>query len=44
MPPLYLQLHDQLRQWIKPQDQRHLKGFCEILAGMLQAQSACMSK
>lgn len=44
MPLLYLQLHDQLRQWIKPQDQRHLKGFCEILAGMLQAQSACMSK
>ena len=60
MPLLYLQLHDQLRQWIsfvfrnmgqaclfrntKPQDQHHLKGFCEILAGMLQARSACMSQ
>jgi hypothetical protein len=28
----------------KPQDQRNLKGFCEILASMLQARSAFMSQ
>ncbi|MEH1865926.1 MAG: transposase [Nostoc sp.] len=32
-----------LSQWICPQDQRHLQVFCENVAAMLQAQSACLS-
>jgi hypothetical protein len=31
------------RQWICPQDQRHLQVFCENVAAILQAQSACLS-
>ncbi len=42
-PQLYRQLHHQLRQWIKPKDRRHLEVFSEIIAGILQSQSACMS-
>lgn len=42
-PPLYLQLLEQLSQWTKPRDQRHLRGFTEIVAAILQSQSGCMS-
>ncbi len=42
-PHLYRQLIDQLRQWITPNDQRHLQGFAEVVAAILQSQSACMS-
>jgi hypothetical protein len=42
-PLLYLQLFEQLSQWIKPQDKRHLQGFAEIVAAILQSQSACLS-
>lgn len=44
VPHLYRQLQTQLSQWIKPQDQRHLQGFCENVAAILQAQSACLSR
>jgi hypothetical protein len=44
MPPLHLQLFDQLRQWITPADQRHLSGFAEIMAAILLSQSACLSR
>jgi Transposase DDE domain len=42
-PQLYRQLQTQLSQWICPQDQRHLQVFCENVAAILQAQSACLS-
>jgi len=42
-PLLYLQLLEQLSQWIKPPDKRHLQGFAEIVAAILQSQSACLS-
>jgi hypothetical protein len=41
-PLLYRQLQTQLRQWVTPKDQRHLQGFSEIVAAMLQSQSACL--
>ena len=44
IPLLYRQLQDQLRQWVQPKDQRHLQGFAEILAAILQAGSACLGK
>jgi len=43
MPLLYRQLLTQLCQWIEPIDQRHLGVFCENVAAILQAQSACLS-
>lgn len=43
-PHLYHQLLEQLRQWINPQDQRHLQGFAEVIAAILQSQSACLSR
>jgi hypothetical protein len=43
MPHLYLQLQTQLRQWIKPKDQRHLQGFSEAVGAILQSKSACLS-
>lgn len=43
-PLLYRQLQDHLRQWVQPQDQRHLQGFAEILAAILQSTSACLGK
>jgi Transposase DDE domain len=43
VPHLYRQLQAQVSQWIHPQDQRHLQVFCENVAAILQAQSACMS-
>lgn len=42
-PFLHYQLKDQLSQWIEPQDKRHLQGFAEIVAAILQSQSGCMS-
>lgn len=42
-PLLYRQLHEQLRQWIVPKDRRHLQGFAEIVAAILQAESGCLS-
>jgi hypothetical protein len=42
-PLLHSQLFTQLSQWISPKDQRHLQVFCEILAAMMVAQSACLS-
>lgn len=41
--PAYRQLLTQLCQWIEPIDQRHLGIFCENVAAILQAQSACLS-
>ena len=43
VPQLNRQLQAQLSQWICPQDQRHLQVFCENVAAILQAQSACLS-
>lgn len=43
-PLLYRQLHDQLRQWVRPKDQRHLQGFSEIVAAILQSRSACLGE
>jgi hypothetical protein len=43
-PLLYRQLQDQLRQWVQPKDQRHLQGFAEIIAAIMQSQSACLGK
>ncbi|NER78223.1 MAG: hypothetical protein F6K42_01335 [Leptolyngbya sp. SIO1D8] len=34
----------QLRQWIVPKDQRHLQGFAEAVAAILQSQSAALGK
>lgn len=42
-PLLYRQLLEQLSQWIKPQDKRHLQGFAEIVAAILQSESGCLS-
>jgi hypothetical protein len=44
VPPLYRQLQAQLRQWIIPKDQHHLRVFSENVAAILQAQSACLSR
>lgn len=43
-PHLYRQLLEQLRQWIEPKAQRHLQGFAEVVAAILQSQSACLSR
>ncbi len=43
-PLLYRQLQDQLRQWVTPKDQRHLQGFAELIAAILQSESACFGK
>lgn len=42
-PLLHRQLHTQLSQWITPTDKRHLVGFAENVAAILQAQSGCLS-
>jgi hypothetical protein len=44
LPHLYRQLIDQFRQWIVPADQRHLQGFAEAVAAILQSESACLSQ
>ena len=41
-PLLYRQLQYQLRQWVRPKDQQHLQGFAEIIAAILQSESACL--
>lgn len=43
-PLLYRQLQDQLRQWVKPKDQRHLQGFAELVAAILHSESACLGE
>ncbi len=43
LPLLHGQLSEQLGQWIVPQDQRHLTGFSEIVAAILQSGSARLS-
>jgi hypothetical protein len=43
-PLLYRQLQEQLRQWVQPKDQRHLQGFAEIVAAIVQSESACLGK
>lgn len=43
MPLLHTQLKTQLSQWITPQDKRHLDGFAENVAAILQSQSGCLS-
>jgi Transposase DDE domain len=42
-PLLYRQLETQLSQWIIPKDKRHLQGFAENVAAILQSQSGCLS-
>ena len=41
-PQLHRQLFEQLRQWITPEDRRHLQGCAEIVGAILQSQSACL--
>jgi hypothetical protein len=43
-PLLYRQLQEQLRQWVTPKDQRHLQGFAEMIAAILQSESACLGE
>ncbi len=43
MPYLDIQLQQQLRQWLKPKDQRHLQGFAESVAAILPSGSASLS-
>jgi hypothetical protein len=43
-PLLYRQLQDQLRQWVRPVDQRYLQVFAEILAAILQSGSGVLGK
>lgn len=42
-PQLHRQLYEQLRQWIVPEDRRHLQGYAEILGAILLSQSGCLS-
>ncbi len=42
-PLLHSQLHTQLSQWITPTDKRHLIGFAENVAAIVQAESGCLS-
>jgi hypothetical protein len=42
-PQLYSQLLNQLSQWIVPKDLRHLKNCAEIVAAILESESACTS-
>jgi hypothetical protein len=43
-PLLYRQLQDQLSQWVQPKDHRHLQGFAEIVAAVLQFGKACLGR
>jgi hypothetical protein len=40
-PQLHRQLLEQLSQWIIPEDLRHLKNCAEIVAAILESESAC---
>jgi Transposase DDE domain len=42
-PQLYVQMFEQLRQWICPADRRHLQGVAEAVSGILQSESGCPS-
>lgn len=42
-PQLYRQLFEQLEQWIVPKDRRHRQNCAEIVAAILQAESACLT-
>ncbi|WP_373542895.1 transposase [Chamaesiphon sp.] len=42
-PQLYHQLFEQLGQWIIPKDLRHLKNCAEIVAAILESESACLA-
>lgn len=42
-PLLHRQLKDQLSQYIKPKDQRHLSVFSENVAAILLSESGCLS-
>jgi hypothetical protein len=42
-PQLYRQLIEQLGQWIVPKDLRHLKNCAEIIAAILESESACLA-
>jgi hypothetical protein len=42
-PQLYRQLIGQLGQWITPKDFRHLKNCAEIVAAILESESACLA-
>jgi hypothetical protein len=42
-PQLYSQLLKQLGQWIIPKDLRHLKNCAEIVAAILESESACLA-
>lgn len=42
-PQLHSQLLAQLSQWIVPKDRRHLKNCAEIVAAILQSESACLA-
>lgn len=44
IPLLHRQLQAQLCQWVQPKDQRHLQVFSEILAAIVQSESACMGR
>ncbi|MEM6868411.1 MAG: transposase [Cyanobacteria bacterium P01_C01_bin.121] len=43
LPQLYRQLENQLRQYVLPKDRRHLQGYAEAVAAILQSGSACLS-
>jgi hypothetical protein len=43
MPQLYRQLLEQLGQWLVPKDFRHLKNCAEIVAAILESESACLA-
>lgn len=43
-PLLHRQLQEQLRQWVKPKDQRHLQGYAEAISAILQSRSACLGQ
>jgi Transposase DDE domain len=42
-PQLYRQLLEQLGQWLVPKDFRHLKNCAEIVAAILESESACLA-
>jgi hypothetical protein len=42
-PQLYVQMFEQLRQWICPADRRHLQGVAEAVSGILPSESGCPS-
>jgi hypothetical protein len=44
LPHLYRQLINQLRQWITPQDQRHLQSVSEAVAAILQSGNASLNR